>query len=282
MPFRSNLRCLSILCHQRPSLIGRIAGANIVQLINPGVLRSVVNWRTYMADHFGLAGRHDVVYLLKDGIQYHARTGTVDKDIMVEVWVSRYYAPPGFEIQKTDTVVDIGAHIGAFSIFAAKRASKGKVFSFEPVPGNFALLRRNIESNRLANIVPINKGISDATTSREICLRNTGMHSFYLNKCGEKTTVEVTSLADFVHEYALPRIDFMKIDCEGAEYEILAACPPSITDRIGRIAMEWHNIDESRNVLWLKRFLEERGFKTSFTIGPGNFLVSGYLYAARP
>jgi FkbM family methyltransferase len=281
MPFRDNLKCLSTLCRQRPAIIGQIIGANVVQLLNPGVFRVVTNWRTYLADHFGLAGHRDITYILNDGVRYHARTGTVDKDIMVEVWVSRYYAPPGFEIQGTDTVVDVGAQIGAFSLFAAKQAPRGRVYSFEPVPANFKMLQHNIEANDLTNVVPINKGIADSTASREICLRNTGMHSFYLNKGGEKTVVQVVSLAEFMKEHHLHRIDFMKIDCEGAEYEILAACPPSVTDLIGRIALEWHNIDGHRNVLWLKQFLEGRGFKTSFTIGPGNFLVSGYLYAAR-
>ncbi|MEI8012980.1 MAG: hypothetical protein WCI27_10985, partial [Candidatus Omnitrophota bacterium] len=63
-----------------------------------------------------------------------------DLMIISEVWHERAYCPEGFNIDRDSTVIDLGAHIGAFAIFAAKQAAQGKIFAFEPYSSNYRLL----------------------------------------------------------------------------------------------------------------------------------------------
>jgi FkbM family methyltransferase len=219
---------------------------------------------------------------VKNGIKFGVRPKTIDKEIVDEVFLNRFYTPRGFEINEEDIVVDIGAHIGVFSIFASELAKKGKVYSVEPMPGNIEMLKNNMSINKIENIVPINMAVSNKRGKRKIILgKSTGMHSFYLGKSSKTLEVQTICLQDIVEEYKIPRIDFLKVDCEGAEYEILFDCPKHILNIVERMCLEWHNIDSDRNILTLKRFLEEKGFDTGFRMGPGNFLVTGYLYASR-
>jgi len=66
--------------------------------------------------------------------------------------------------------------------------------------------------------------------------------------------VETIALKDFFDGNGISKVDFLKIDCEGAEYEILYNCPQDVLRKIGKISMEYHN---------LNRMLEKRGLKAS-------------------
>jgi len=70
------------------------------------------------------------------------------------------YISPKFQILSNDVVVDIGANIGVFNIYAAKK-TKNKVYAFEPFPDNYKILKNNIFQNKLDNIQPYNYAISD-------------------------------------------------------------------------------------------------------------------------
>jgi len=67
-----------------------------------------------------------------------------DLSMLTEIWVIEEYTPKEFEINTDDVVIDIGAYLGFFSLYAAKLASNGKVHCFEPLPNNFFTLSKNI------------------------------------------------------------------------------------------------------------------------------------------
>jgi hypothetical protein len=62
--------------------------------------------------------------------------------LLLEIWVNRAYSALGYGIQPGDTVIDVGANIGAFTLFAATSAPDVKVYAFEPFASNVALLRK--------------------------------------------------------------------------------------------------------------------------------------------
>ena len=118
---------------------------------------------------------------------------------------------------------DVGANIGVFTLMAAHQVGpQGRVFSFEPVPENFAVLRRNVEANHHANIVCIPKAVAQHNgNSRLFLSRFCGSHSLVsepIEYRGEFLEVETVRL-DSVP--SLDRIDVLKIDVEGAELEVL-------------------------------------------------------------
>lgn len=111
---------------------------------------------------------------------------------------------------------------------------------------------------------------------------NTGMHSICLeDNSSEIRDVPKKTLEDVISENHIEQIDFLKIDAEGAEYEILYGCDDRIFARIARIALEFHHIDDDRsNGRELKSFLEGKGFVVTSRQFPCS--VIGFLYAKRP
>ena len=93
----------------------------------------------------------------------------------------REYNPPGYEIGAADTVVDVGANIGAFALLAAGLARRGRVVAVEPVAENFALLQRNLARNRAANVAAVRAAVLDRPGTVPIHLhgRSSGRHSLF-------------------------------------------------------------------------------------------------------
>jgi len=168
-----------------------------------------------------------------------------------------------FDINKNDVVLDIGAHIGIFSIFAAKKAKNGKIYSFEPLKNNYILLKKNLKINGIKNVIPINKAVSNKTSKKMINISNsnTGSSSFVLDEHSGSIIVQTTSLQKIISDHKLTKINFLKMDVEGAEYEILSNCTKNVLKKIDKISMEVHPLDKNNNEKTLKIFLEKNGFK---------------------
>ena len=123
-------------------------------------------------------------------------------------------------------VVDVGAHVGYFSLVAARQVgSTGRVYSFEPEPTNHSLLLQNIELNEYQQVVPVNKALSDRVGSATLIVTalDSGRNSMYPIDMPTKGTLEIeTTTADaFLEELGWPEIDLVKIDVEGAEADVL-------------------------------------------------------------
>lgn len=123
-----------------------------------------------------------------------------------------------------DFIVDLGAHIGYYTLIAAKLVGeKGKVFAFEPDPNNFSLLKRNVEYNGYKNVILINKAVSDKNGNVKLYLsnENTGDHRIY--DSGNKRdyiNVNKTSLNNFFKDKKI-KIDLIKMDVQGSEVKAL-------------------------------------------------------------
>ena len=249
------------------------------------ILKKVKNWQIYIADYLKFK-QGEIIYETRDGLKYKLRGGSNDRNIFNDVIIRRVYNPPGFEIKKGDLVLDIGAHIGLFSVLASKNASK--VFAFEPEPQNFSLLSKNKSINKIDNIFTFNKAVSGKKGSAELFLNhsNMGNNSFYQHLLGKKTdkiNVETINLKDFFHQNEISQIDFLKVDCEGSEYEVFFNCPTDLLKKIKSISMEYHNIDERRNMDSMKNFLENAGFKVEIPLNdhPTAKGDLGMIYASR-
>jgi FkbM family methyltransferase len=205
---------------------------------------------------------------LKNGMHFttgERRTlGGSDLFLIYELWANESYYIPGnidFKIHETDTVVDVGANRGYFSCFAAHKAEKGKVFSFEPMPENFTILKRNLELNNIHNIVAENMAVSSAKGTIDFYLfpGDDAANSVYPNG-GQKTSVQAIDLPSYCLEKRIDRIDFLKIDCEGEEYRIFENLPDTFWSSVKRISMEYHIID-GHDPKELVKKLESKNFK---------------------
>jgi len=123
-------------------------------------------------------------------------------------------------IKPGDTVVDIGAHIGYYTVIAAQLVGdKGKVYAFEPDPKNYQLLQRNVKLNGYSNVVLVNKAVSDKSGQAHLFLNNenTGDHRIFNPELDRRSlSIATTTLDDFFKDKE-KRVDIIKMDIQGAE-----------------------------------------------------------------
>lgn len=129
------------------------------------------------------------------------------------------------QIKKGDIVVDVGASIGYFTLIAAKIVGEtGKVFAFEPDSKNFEILRKNVEINKYQNVILEQKAVSDVNGKINLFSSNgIGFHST-INPHSSAPPIPIVSvkLDEYFRDLNLiDKIDFVKIDVEGAEFRVL-------------------------------------------------------------
>ncbi len=184
-----------------------------------------------------------------------------------EIFMSEsYLRGMKLDLGKNPVVIDIGANIGFFTLFILTRLHGSRVFSYEPMPSNFRQLKRNLQMNPGLPVTCIQKAVTgrsgDITLHFDSSCKYTTAATIHEveGKNPETITVEGVSLSDVFRENNLERCDLLKMDCEGAELEILYNCPQEIMDRIGNIVMEVHGGPEDyRNI---EEYLRRMGFAT--------------------
>ena len=129
-----------------------------------------------------------------------------------------------------DLVIDVGANIGLYTkLLSGLTSSSGKVFAFEPISKNLAVLRDVIKKAPLGNVQCFHGAVSSSTGNAEVFVPETGTFTgFYLARFakdddkGEREKVVVYSLDELWQTGQLPNVDFIKCDVEGAESEVVA------------------------------------------------------------
>ena len=191
----------------------------------------------------------------------------IERHIITEIWTHETYFKEGLEIKEGDNVVDIGGHIGIFSVLAGKLGAK--VIVFEPLKSSYGYLLKNIKDNGLEEKV---KAFNLAVTAdgREVRMYeednndewNTGCARIFDEGEGdpEKEKIKSKTLDTIYRENRLYEkgCDFLKIDCEGAEYEILYGAVPNVFDSTKQISMEFHHSLQEGKML--SNYLESRGY----------------------
>ncbi len=224
------------------------------------------NWWLIYLDYFNRLGRRDLIYKLYHDITFAGKAGDMDGLIINEIWGSKIYVQDPLQINEKDTVVDIGAHKGYFSVFAAKRAKKGKVYSFEPTEKNFAFLEENIKLNHCKNIHPLKLGVASKRSERKIYEYSDQAGGISLIKewFGDSDrvksyTIKCITMDDLFVKCKIDKINFLKLDCEGAEHEILLNTSSKTMKKIEKIGMEYHEIGKL-TAEGLITFLQKNGF----------------------
>jgi len=129
-------------------------------------------------------------------------------------------------VKEGDVFFDIGTNVGYYTLMVAKRiGNNGKVFSFEPVTSTFDKLKANVEKNNFKN-VSLNKiGISDISQEIEINISdadNSGMSSLiHIPNSSKKEVIKTISLDEYLKEKELEKINLIKIDVEGVEFQAI-------------------------------------------------------------
>lgn len=226
------------------------------------------------------------VFKLRDGTSFLApREGLSFQLLWREIWVEEVYAQAGIRIVPEDTVVDIGANLGVFSLWASSRCERGRVVAVEPSPRMADFARQNAGRNQRSNITVVQVACGGAAGRAVLYTpygdeaRNTlDAHSGGSPRAS--ADVEVVTLTELFRRMNIEKCDLLKVDCEGAEYDILQKSPAEIFNRIQQIALEYHpGFNESDTPKKLEVFLKNRGFNVSTR--PGETPGYGYMYAKK-
>lgn len=238
------------------------------------------NWDTIIKR--AINGQHTSELKLRNGLSFfNANNNTLH--IYKEVFASKVYTNSIIDIFENDVVFDIGANVGVFSIFAAM--TKGvRVFSFEPDQNNYRILKNNISKNNLNNIKSYDYAVGAKTEKRLLKLATIfGGHTVAkkdeTHLENSTLSIEMKSIVDIINELEIKQIDFLKMDCEGAEGEIIKALIPDKIRNIQKIAMEFHDDTSELKHEDIISILKSNGFITQLVWdGNSNF---GYIYAKR-
>jgi FkbM family methyltransferase len=191
-----------------------------------------------------------------------------DKDpalSLYEIFVTKIY-DKFFEVNEGDVVVDIGGNLGLFSYYSICKGAK-HVYCFEPSPQCYNCIIENFNISNLT-VEEAAVGAKDGEVIFNIDPESSINSSmFNSNKNSQTITCKSININNYIKINNINKIDYLKIDCEGAEYEIIESLDEQyLTNNIDKICLEYHfNKDGKINTILDK--LKKCNFVVNFEYG---------------
>jgi len=234
---------------------------------------------------------------LANGMEIACQTATEARFLYHDIFEKQIYCRHGVSLEGAECVVDVGANIGLFTLFAARQCPGARVWAFEPAPPLFEILRSNVERYGVEAEL-FQCGISEARGTAELTFypNSSGMSSFYADPEEEREALyhlmvnqlrrrepgmeevmkhvddllaerlrsctfecPLYSLSDVIREHGIRRIDFLKIDVQKSEIGVVRGIADEHWPRIRQLVLELHNTEGRFH--WLRGHLEKRGFR---------------------
>lgn len=235
-------------------------------------------------------------HTLPNGLDIVCQTVAEAEFFYEDIFVKGVYSDHGLTLPEDAVVFDVGANIGMFSLYTHYHAVRPRVFSFEPCPPLFAILRQNVATHRTGAAL-INAGISDAPGSATFTFypNSSGMSSFHGDAEDERAVLRgildnqeragvegmadvlvhvddllderlvsttfdcrLRTLADVIEEHGVEQIDLLKVDVQKAEHHVLRGIGEAHWPKVRQMVCEVH--DEDGRVATIVGELEGRGF----------------------
>jgi len=207
-----------------------------------------------------------------------------------EIFADKTYLDFGIEIPNDACIFDVGANIGLFTLFASRLAPQSVIYSFEPIPPVFEILRRNAEIHGL-NTKLFECGLSNVSQQAsftyypnvslisgrfaDVVADSETVKSFVMGQgnnlpveqldeliaerlTSEHFTCQLKTLSEVIRDEGVEKIDLLKIDVEKGELEVLAGIDDSDWPKIQQIVMEVHDLDG--RVRQVTELLSRHGF----------------------
>jgi FkbH-like protein/FkbM family methyltransferase len=254
--------------------------------------------------HYSLPNKIEIAHLNKYETDY----------VYKEIFEDKVYLKHGIKINDGDTIIDIGANIGLFTLFINQNCKDVNVYSFEPSPIVYDLLKTN-SSIYCSHTKTFNCGVSDKKKTARFTFYNTSsvFSSFNANEEEDKEAIQAVvrnmlsdissddtgdlelyveeltsgrldsqtfdcpliSVADIIRDNSIKNIDLLKIDAEKSELDILKGIGESNWDKIKQIVIEIHD-KVGDTFEEVKSILAKKGFK--FEVEEEKFLKESGLY----
>ena len=181
-----------------------------------------------------------------------------------------------YKLREGDIVVDVGAHIGTFTVKAAKAVgNKGKVIAIEPEANNLKLLSRNVEANGLQNVSIVPKGIWGSKGRLKLNIshkRSTG-HSFYTDEqhetkdTNEFNEVEIDTVDNIIGQVGIGPVNFIKMNIQGAEIEAIRGMDEILSSDVKLAIAGSHTVAGQKTYQIIIPWLMKLGFQVRRNAG---------------
>ena len=231
-----------------------------------GIIRLFKNWPTFFLYYFNFKKDKNVIFNFRNGLKWHVDTTKRGFAVISDVWIQNPYKLL-FEVDDPKIILDLGAHIGSFSIMAAKKYPDAKIYAFEASKENFEYLRKNVDENKMGNIRAFNLSIGSKDAILEFFINrgNTLLNTFVkgLKRNNSKSyRVNCKRLSTVFSELKIIRCDFLKLDIEGMEFSVLKAAEnDGVLDKIKAIVTEIQ--PESKEFKQTISLLSDNGFEVA-------------------
>lgn len=234
------------------------------------LLRFVRNWSSYLiwkGGGYRYPEKLDIV--LRNGWKISVTRRTRVEFKLIFLRCDYTWPLPAIDRNINSTIVDLGANVGYFSVFAAARFPLCNILSVEPFPANVAALRENVKRNHIRNCQIIEAAIDGQ--KRKVVFGSADINDPHPTNARIVSGVatdgrhfiecETTTLDSLVHDHINGNIALLKIDIEGSEYDVLYNTADTTFKRIERIAIETEDLDKDRrHTQALSSFLRGKGF----------------------
>jgi FkbM family methyltransferase len=196
-----------------------------------------------------------------------ATTSMADLFVLKELLVQENYSPILAHLPDEPLrFVDVGGNIGAFGVWLASRRRVREGFVFEPLRENQRLLEFNLAENGLSSVRLVRAALGGAARTERMALNTSSPGGSSLYDLGrsaeqERQTVGVLAFKSWMDQQA-GEFHLLKMDCEGAEWEILEGTPTDYFRRFAVIVAEVHARPDSPDVSPFKAYFDRAGFRT--------------------
>lgn len=201
---------------------------------------------------------YELTTVLGDRVVMNYRENTSDRDTISAIMIYDEYLTKQFKYRDNDVFIDIGSHIGTWGILMAIHNPTFQVYCYEPIPENYELINMNIRANKLENVIPFNRSVSENSEGAEAirytedstpfgqthkfigCVYNPDIDAQGKGR-GDKIYVKKTSIDDIFTNNNIEECRVLKCDCEGCECRSFKNASPETLRKIDYIIGEFHS-----------------------------------------
>jgi len=256
--------------------------------LSRSLIDEIAMWRQSTLENNRFVEGDELFYLHLGNYQLWFRKGSAFSSVEVYCEIfkeNNHFVVPGFSGEDVGVIVDIGANEGFYALKIKENNPGCKIFCLEPNPYAYQILKRNIETNGLQDVVLINKAVGPE--NGEIALQvvkeiaaiggkdlRIGHRPWLKDEFITDIKVEAVTLDKLFCEYDIEQVDILKIDVEGMEREILAGSG-DVFQKVKKTIIERHS-PSLRN--WVIDFLSGKNFTVAFEEDPGFEHYYGDIY----
>lgn len=232
------------------------------------LIKNHKNWLGYLVYKYFIKSKKGFRFKTRSGIKIQVpkrMLHTYKECFFDQTYLKGFPGIP--DLDNKATILDIGANVGYFSLFMFNLYRSITIYAFEPIPANYELLEKYHSENPDLDFHILNQAVG--LENDKLILNYDAADKFttsatVFNTLSQPDTIEVKSvtLSSVAQGNHIHQIDFLKLDCEGSEYDILYNSPEELLAQIKAVSIETHpGNKKGADISSLSAYLAQHGFE---------------------